>query len=138
MDPKLLQPGDIIEIVDGDTVEINIPDHFCYSNRRGVMHRLSSAVVTVGEDYNGFPTDWLKGRYVVTQAYEGGGGEGHGPNDIFPDGWLIEAESLLEKHSEYSDSPRWKIKFSQSGCFSHSMPEKRAVGKAKAHWIVED
>ena len=54
-------------------------------------------------------------RFRVVEAYLGGGGTGHGPHDVYPDGWLVTAERM--------DGPKETIRFSQSGCFVHAIPD---------------
>lgn len=55
-------------------------------------------------------------RFTVISAHMGGGGTGHGPGDVYPDGWLVEAERL--------DGPREVVKLSQSGCFNDVIDAK--------------
>ena len=69
----------------------------------------------------------LLGEYVVTSAATEGGGEGHGKNDPYPDGWSIKAEKL--------DDPNIRISFYQSGCFTTTNKNIVITGKAEKRWI---
>ena len=70
-----------------------------------------------------FSIDKSKILFVVTEASMGGGGTGHGPNDIYPDGWQISSRQL-NKDRTYSPKGRRK-NFSQSGCFNNRvLPER--------------
>lgn len=52
---------------------------------------------------------YLLGDYVVTRTVVTGGGTCHGPHDVYPDGYMVEATKIG------SDE---KISFYQSGCFT--------------------
>jgi hypothetical protein len=68
-----------------------------------------------------------KAYFVVENVGMQGGGTGHGPNDIYPDGWHVEARRLNEKN-EYD--PRGEvIEFYQTGCFNCMVPLVNKVGK---------
>jgi hypothetical protein len=76
-------------------------------------------------------TDFLVGRYVVTKTQETGGGTGHGPHDVYPDGHHITAQNLEHKLI--------KVTFYQSGSFTAMIEphEIQAVGKAKIRWVEQ-
>lgn len=59
--------------------------------------------------------------FVVETACMQGGGIGHGPNDIYPDGWYIKARRLNENGS-YNPNGEL-ISFYQSGCFTCLIPQ---------------
>lgn len=56
-----------------------------------------------------------KHLWVVEDARMGGGGTGHGPHDIYPDGWQVTVRRL--KRGKY-DPKGDTIRFYQSGCFT--------------------
>lgn len=64
--------------------------------------------------------------FVVEQAMSGGGGTGHGPNDVYPDGWQITARRLLPDGSY--DSEGEVVQFYQTGCFSCMVEQPEVVG----------
>lgn len=55
-------------------------------------------------------------RFVVEEAKMDGGGTGHGPHDIFPDGWCVIARQLDADGTYNPSNP--KISFFMSGCFT--------------------
>lgn len=76
-------------------------------------------------------------RFVVEQARLEGGDQGHGPGDIYPDGWHIAARRLWRDGS-YADDGE-VIKFYLSGCFTNQLrPEQVAVvGRMKKQYVME-
>lgn len=126
---KEAQPGDIIAIKAGMHVYIDLPEHFCYANRAGVFDKLAQTDLKVGSNERGLDTNFLVGKYIVVAAHMGGGGTGHGPHDVFPDGWFVRAKMV--------NSPERTISFYMSGCFTAMVPEVEVVGKAKQNWEVE-
>ena len=56
-------------------------------------------------------------NYVVEKAGMAGGGTGHGPGDIYPDGWQVTVRQLAEDGSYDPDGE--STYFYQSGCFSN-------------------
>ena len=117
----MLQEGDIIELVAGDKVYADIPEHFVYHNRRGSFTLTHHDVVLSGE------FTYLLGKYVVTKTAMEGGGCGHGPHDVYPDGHHVFCTSVDGKH---------KVDFYQSGCFTAMLPNKTAIGKATLTWVA--
>jgi len=115
--------GDIILIKKGDKVQTLIPEHFLYSNRRGNF-TLTEGVITIDDEF-----DYLCGEYVVYKTTFDGGGTGHGPHDIYPNGHHVWCEKL--------DDSKRKINFYQSGCFIHCNGYFEPVGKAKIQYIKE-
>ncbi len=64
-----------------------------------------------------FDYSHLIGDYVVVRAYMGGGGgTGHGPNDVYPDGWDVTAKKLSDDGGYDPDGE--EIRFYQSGSFT--------------------
>lgn len=75
-------------------------------------------------------------RFVVERAELDGGGTGHGPHDIFPDGWYIKARRL---NDDGTYNPNGElIQFYQSGCFTGLIPEVELVGKMKQIFVEEE
>lgn len=120
----MLKEGDIFEINPGDKVYTEIPQHFIYENREGVWDLDETDVIAKGQWL------YLSGNYVVTKTTIDGGGTGHGPHDIYPDGHHVWAEKI--------SNPLVKINFYQSGSFTVMHPDKKAIGRAKIKWIVEE
>ena len=59
----------------------------------------------------------IPGRlYAVLRTEMTGGGTGHGPHDVYPDGHEVTAVRLSPSHRPLKAVGR-KIKFYQSGCF---------------------
>ena len=73
------------------------------------------------------------GDYVVIEATMEGGGTGHGPHDIYPDGWHVEAQ-LLDKNGNYNPDGK-KIDFYQSGCFNNMIEEVQVTGKMERTFV---
>lgn len=120
-DGSVLQEGDIIELREGLTVYATVPEHFLYSNRRGSFKMTYTSVTIRGE------LMFLAGRYVVYKVAFDGGGTGHGPGDVYPNGHHVFAERL--------DDPSIKVDFYQSGCFTAMLPNLHPVGRAVRRWV---
>jgi hypothetical protein len=116
-----LQKGDIIELKAGHTVYAQVPEHFCYENRKGSF-KLTRHDVVIGGEFS-----YLAGRYAVTRTTKDGGGTGHGPHDIYPDGHHVFCQKLDESGIE--------VDFYQSGAFTAMIKEIEPVGKAKIKWV---
>lgn len=116
----MLQEGDIIELREGYRIYATVPEHFIYRNRKGSFKPTHSEVVIHGE------LSYLSGRYVVYKTSYDGGGTGHGPHDVYPNGHHVFAERL--------DNASIKVDFYQSGCFTAMLPDLKAVGKAARKW----
>ena len=126
---RLLAEGDIIRLKAGHVVYFDIPEHFCYTNRLAVFDKLAQAVITIGLNHHGLETDFLAGKYVVTRTGMGGGGTGHGPGDIYPNGWNVRAQ--------FVGRPWQIVEFYQSGCFTAMNENVPVVGRANQKWEVE-
>lgn len=131
MDERLLREGDIIELREGHEVYVDLPKHFVYANRRGCFDELASTEVVIGENKGGMDTGWLAGRYVVVRTAVEGGGIGHGPHDVFPDGHRVTAERLEDDRRLYAP-PR--VSFYQTGSFTAMIEAIEPVGRATAVW----
>lgn len=77
----LLKVGDVIEIRSGHNV--------CLT---------SVALKTFEEDLVLDATDYenVLGEYVVYKTAKEGGGTGHGPHDVYPDGWHVFARAVTK------------------------------------------
>ncbi len=127
---KLLKPGDIVELKRGHEVYVELPAHFCYSNREGTFDELARTEVTIGKPKGGMDTEWLAGRYVVTSVAEDGGGTGMGDRDVYPSGHHVHCEKLQRSRHD----SRVKVDFYQTGCFTAMIKEIEPVGRAVARW----
>ena len=116
---KQLKEGDIIELGHGHTVYADIPEHFVYSNCRGSFE-LTHHEVLLDE------LDWLCGKYIVYKTSHDGGGTGHGPHDVYPDGHHVFCEK--------ADQTEVKVDFYQSGCFTAMIEEIEPIGRATRKW----
>lgn len=131
----MLLEGDVFEIEQGDRVYVYLPAHMWPKNmnRAGDISLvadwgMAQCEVTVGEELRGGPSDFLLGRYVVTDTSTTGGGIGMGPHDVFPDGYQVKAQHVIH--------PKLRISFFQSGRFTCLLPNKKATGRATATWSV--
>jgi len=118
----MLKEGDIIELKIGHKIYTKIPNHFIYAGGEGDW-TLSKTEVVIKK-----PFDYLAGMYVVYKTCMEGGGTGHGPHDIYPDGHHVFCEKI--------DNENIKVDFYQSGCFTAMIKDIEPVGKAKKKWIV--
>jgi hypothetical protein len=121
MKTKLLEEGDVIELVEGHKVYADIPEHFAYSNRRGVFKPTHAEAVIGGE------LAYLAGRYIVYKTTLSGGGIAPGPNDVYPDGHHVYAER----------EDGIKVDFYQTGGFTAMIPEIKPIGRATRKWVFE-
>lgn len=69
-------------------------------------------------------------KYVVYKTNYEGGRTGHGPNDVYPDGYRVFCEQL--------DDTDNRIDFFQTGCFTHTFPDIKPIGRAKRHWEITE
>lgn len=116
-----LTEGDIIEIKEGHEVYAHVPMHFLYSNKKGSFKTDRGHVKIAGE------LSYLAGKYVVYKTSIDGGGTGHGPHDVYPDGHHVFCERL--------DDRSVKIDFYQSGCFTAMITNIKPIGKAVRSWV---
>jgi hypothetical protein len=118
----MLKEGDIIEIKKGMTVYAEVPLHFLYSNRKGVFDKKDRGDIKIDGQLA-----YLAGRYVVYKTCTDGGGMGHGPGDIYPDGHHVFCEKLENREH--------KVDFYQTGCFTVMYPDIKRVGRAEKAWM---
>lgn len=120
--PALLQEGDVIDIHEGYTVYADIPMHFVSSTYRGDFSLTHCAASVAGE------LSYLAGEYVVVKTIVHGGGTGHGPHDVYPDGHHVYCESVAGGR---------KIDFYQTGCFTAMIEDIKPHGRAVRSWVKE-
>lgn len=113
---KLLKKGDVIKLAKGYAVYADVPEHFVYSNKRGSFNLVHERVQLAGE------LDYFIGTYVVLRTAMDGGGTGHGPGDVYPDGHHVFCEQLT--------APHLRVDFYQTGCFTAMIEDIEVVGTA--------
>jgi len=59
----------------------------------------------------------VEGRFVVEDTWYGGGGTGHGPHDVYPDGLHVYCRKLTPSGNFDPDGD--KLEFTTSGCFNN-------------------
>lgn len=126
---RFLKTGDVFLLEKGMQAYVTIPERFIYSNRRN-SNTLAQTNITVGEirgtSRAKYDTSKLIGEYVVIKTEHAGGGIGHGPHDVFPDGHLVHARPVQRRTKQKP------ISFYQSGCFNamnESVPVIRNINK---------
>jgi hypothetical protein len=62
-----------------------------------------------------------EGEFVEIDARSAGGGTGHGPHDVYPDGHQIIARKLI---NGVYDPTAPTVRFYQSGCFTNQIDEE--------------
>lgn len=121
---EFLKEGDVFELKAHHHVRTSIPEHFLYANRKGVWTCRDGVVSCDGE------LAYLQGEYVVTGTAMDGGGTGHGPHDVFPNGHHVFAEKL---------DNGTRVDFYQSGAFIHLNTGIVATGRARrSGWTKEE
>lgn len=68
-----------------------------------------------------FSIDNSKTLYIVTHAVMDGGGTGHGPYDVYPDGWHVTARKIESDGKSLGS----KKQFYQDGCFNNMITPDR-------------
>ena len=119
----LLEEDDVIELTSEHTVYAQIPEHFVYSNRKGVFSLTKHCVKLEGD------FEYLQGVYVVTKTQYTGGGTGHGRYDVYPDGWEVTCVN--------ADDNTTSVSFYQTGSFTAMIEDIKPIGKAKLKWVYE-
>lgn len=123
---KYLQEGDIIELDERHRVYHTRKVNF-YGGKTGTCHTETSI--------KDFPE--LKGRYLVERVTLDGGGTGHGPHDVYPDGhhvYCTKLEYIKDRNSGELIAPRLtktQVDFYQSGCFSIILNDVKVIGSAR-------
>jgi hypothetical protein len=119
----MLKEGDIIELKDGHEVYADVPEHLIYSYHKGPFK------ITRGKIKIGGKLAYFAGQYVVYKTTNDGGGTGHGPHDIYPNGHHVFCERL--------DDQSVKVDFYQSGCFTAMIEQIEPIARAKRRWVLE-
>jgi hypothetical protein len=119
---EFLEVGDVIELGEGRRVFAHVPAHFLYVNKRGDFSLAHDEVVIGGE------LAYLAGTYIVTATEVSGGGHGHGPHDVYSDGYRV---FCIRADNKY------RVDFYQSGDFKGTiLPEEISpIGKATLKWV---
>ena len=104
-----LQTGDVFNMKKGMQAYLMLPECQVYSNTPD-SQKLTETNRTLDAKSK------FIGEYVVIRTSYGGGGTGHGDNDVYPDGHRVYAQKL-NKQGKYSDKGL-KLNFYQSGCFN--------------------
>ena len=80
-------------------------------------------------------TDKTRGRarFVVEATEMTGGGTGHGPGDVYPDGWHVTARRLRDDGAYDPDGE--VIRFYQTGCFNCMVEAPSIVGKMAIRFV---
>ena len=88
----------------------------------------------VDEDYGSVDLSRAKAEYVVIKSQMQGGGTGHGPHDVYPDGWYVTAQRLDTGRKWNPDGEI--IGFYMTGCFINMIPPERVrvVGKMEVSY----
>ncbi|MGD9697525.1 hypothetical protein [Acinetobacter sp.] len=111
----MLKEGDIIELQMGHVVYADVPEHFVYSTRKGSFKMIHIDIII------DIDLDYLVGKYVVYKTVSDGGGTGHGPHDVYPNGYHVYCEKY--------DDTKVKVDFYQSGDFEAMIKDIKPVGK---------
>lgn len=119
---NILQMGDIIELNSNHCVYAMIPKHFAYSNCKGDWDLVKYDVSLDNKNFA-----YLQGKYVVIQTKMTGGGTGHGPHDVYPDGHYVTCKNLKND---------FEVSFYQTGCFNVMNPNIVPIGKATQSWDI--
>ena len=118
-----LQDGDVFLLGTGAKVYAEVPQHFLYDNRKGDWS-VCRGLITIDGEFM-----FLAGKYIVTKTTRDGGGTGHGPHDVYPDGHHVLCQNL---------DNGYEVDFYQSGAFTAMNKDIIPVGKGKLKWILEE
>jgi hypothetical protein len=117
-----LQEGDIFEVDSEFEVYAEVPEHFVYENAENNWNLTRTQITPFGI------FSYFQGKYVVTSTAMDGGGTGHGPGDVYPDGYHVYAEKLSNSSIE--------IDFYQSGAFTVVHERVPVISRAKRKWVI--
>ena len=124
---KLLEEGDVIILKIGHVVYADIPEHFVFSNRKGIWTLTHINVTIVGE------FKYLLGKYIVIKTAFDGGGTGMGHHDTYPNGHHVWAEQVPERKEDICH----KVDFYQTGAFTAMITDIEPIGKAERTWKIK-
>ena len=119
--------GELLPFVGStQTVRVGFP--------RSHSERVTKTVTVKGKEYHRVESvevfDYSPGvgTYVVTATEFPGGGTGHGPHDIFPNGHKVTASRLMRNGNL---SRKDTISFYQSGCFNAMIEDVPVIRRMK-------
>ena len=100
-----------------------LPKHFLYDNTKGDW-TLAHSSVTITKDLA-----WMAGSYIVMETKKDGGGTGHGPHDVYPDGHHV----FCQKYNDQigNRAKPLKVDFYQTGCFTCMLPDIKPIAQAQ-------
>ncbi len=125
-----LKEGDVIELNESHTVYANIPEHFAYSNKKGIFTLTHHKANLKGE------LGYLCGKYVVTKTTFDGGSSGR---DSYPSGRHVFCRKIKSGELyEYNLQVEHEVDFYQSGCFTAMITDIEPIGVATLRWSVDD
>ncbi len=86
-------------------------------------------------DLGAYDQGRAKAKFVVESANMQGGGTGHGPGDVYPDGWHVRARQLDDKGAY--DPNGEVIQFYMSGCFTCMVDpnDVKVVGEMQMRFV---
>ncbi len=122
--------------VDGTTKKYPVTSYVDEDERLAVAAksgRVPSKMRTV--ELGAYDSSRATAKFVVEEANMQGGGTGHGPGDIYPDGWHVQARRL---NKDGSYNPKGEvICFYMSGCFTCMVEPKdlQVVGKMQMRFV---
>lgn len=123
--------GNLVPKTDVITVDGKTREHPVQFRRSGTAQDQKTEFETV--ELGAYDESRGLAQFVVENAQMQGGGTGHGPGDVFPDGWYVQARKLDETGS-YNPNGEL-VQFYQSGCFTGLIPEVELVGKMKRIFV---
>ena len=108
---RLLNEGDVIKIIDGHKIYVDIPKRFIFENTP-TLWELYETDILVGEKRGGFDTSIYKGFYIVikTEIKEK---TVDSRGEEWPEGHHVFCKKII--NNAISDE---KIHFFQTGCFT--------------------
>lgn len=110
----LLKIDDAVKLKKGQKVYAYIPRKYAYNNGDDCLIP-TKIDLRIGDNINGYDTSYLAGYYRVIYTMIEGGGNGHGVNDVFPDGHHVFLIKICGDDAV--------IDFYQTGCFTAMIKE---------------
>lgn len=119
-------------IVDGTTTSHPETSHIDEDERVSIAARTGEIPLkTRTVELGAYDPSRAEAKFVIEAAKMQGGGTGHGPGDVFPDGWNVKARRL---NNEGKYDPNGEvIEFYMSGSFTNKIDPKdvQVVGKMR-------
>jgi len=122
---KFLAEGDVILLTKDHVVTASVPYHFAYQGHKGNFKNFARVQVRLSDDN----FDYLRGIYIVTKTATDGGGTGHGPGDVYPDGHHVHC---------ISEDGKKTVDFYQSGSFIDIIKDIEPIRRAELTWKIKD